>query len=701
MKIYISYSFSVLFVFFLIFSAFSQTADELSAARNKKLGLRYELAGDKYSAIEQYSAFLKKKPENRYYLNKVAHLYLETRNYLLAEIYFEKALKLSPHPKPELMFSYARVLKMNGKYEEARKVFASYRKKVRPGGRNEVFRKQAKIEIEGCDLILDNLLNDTTRLTEIRILDTTVNKLHTDFAPFPIDEKSFIYSSVRTDRTVYFSSVSESFSEYSSFYKAIAENGNWKGGMKLSDSFNLIKKNVGNAYICPHGNRIYFTVCESDENHQIICSIWYSEKNGNNWIAPVKLPKTINKPGTNNTQPAAGFEPRQNREVLYFVSNRKGGKGGLDIWYSILDTKTNEYTEPKNCGSKINTPMNEATPFIDLNTNKFYFSSDGLAGIGGYDVFSTVGALRKWEEPKNAGIPINSSADDLWYRTFPHNPDKGFIVSNRGRGTSMAGITCCDDIYEFTVKQSIFLKISGRVISFENLNKELYIEEFIDKPFKKLPSEGKLLDSATVSLFVVSGNEEILVKPFITNAEGMYLFRLEPGYSYKLTASKNGYFSSNYSLSTKNINHSDSFFHDFVLRKIPVKPLIVKNIYYLFDKYTLTDSAKAVIDSTIYQLMIENPEITVEISSHTDSKGSDSYNMTLSQKRAQSVVNYLIKKGISPDRLMARGYGESQPVAPNEFEDGSDNPEGRAKNRRTEFKVTGIKQDYQSFMYED
>jgi len=135
--------------------------------------------------------------------------------------------------------------------------------------------------------------------------------------------------------------------------------------------------------------------------------------------------------------------------------------------------------------------------------------------------------------------------------------------------------------------------------------------------------------------------------------------------------------------------------------KIPEKPLVIRNIYYPFDKSYLTDSAKSIIDSTILILMQDNPKIIAEISSHTDSKGALSYNERLSQRRAQSVVDYLIKNGIAKERLQAKGYGETQSIAPNENPDGSDNPEGRQKNRRTEFRVIGLLPEYSEIIYEE
>jgi outer membrane protein OmpA-like peptidoglycan-associated protein len=166
--------------------------------------------------------------------------------------------------------------------------------------------------------------------------------------------------------------------------------------------------------------------------------------------------------------------------------------------------------------------------------------------------------------------------------------------------------------------------------------------------------------------------------------------------------SKEGYFHQDVPFSTETIEKSDTVkLADLWLGKIPDEPIVIKNVYYPFDKAHLTPETQTVIDTTIYQILIDNMELVVEISSHTDSKGSESYNQSLSQKRAESVVNYLIKKGIAKDRLVPKGYGESAPLVANENEDGSDNEENRAKNRRTEFKVIGIIEDASDVIYEE
>jgi len=680
---------------------FSQDKQDWPASKHRKYGHRFEMKGDYYSAIYHYSKFLESNTESRYFNQKLAELLQEVRNYDASNKYYSKTTQLYKKPPPEVLFNYGLVQKSCGNYSEAIETFKQYRKITGNKKRFADFRKQAKTEIEGCEMAIKGVLTDTNKQIFILALSSSVNSNNSDFSPFAINDSVFYYASFNTDKAVSFDALSGKFSSFSQFYKSVKINNQWEGKTIVTDSFNLPSTSVGNGVICPHRNRFYFTVAETDENGKILYSIWLSELKDGYWSKAVKLSKLINKPGTNNTQPAIGFEPRQNRETLFFISDRKGGKGSKDIWYSILDTKTNEFTEPKNAGSKVNTLMSEATPFIDPETGKLYFSSEGHPGIGGYDIFTTSGALRKWEEPVNIGIPFNSQADDYYFNLISGKTNQGFMVSNRQGGTSMENTSCCDDIYSFNYKELIHIRISGRIISFENDISENTIENFLDKPDIKIPEGGRFVDSALLTLYVKKDKEEFIIKSFVTNANGQYNFKLEQGKEYRLQLSKEGYFTSNYAFSTTKITKSDTIFHDFLLKKIPDKPIVLKNIYYQFNRYNLSDTAKAIIDTTILLIMLNNPFIIAEISSHTDSKGSDDYNLNLSQKRAEGVKNYLISKGISKNRLQAKGYGESIPLLPNENPDGSDNPEARQKNRRTEFKVIGSVPEYQRIIYED
>ena len=198
--------------------------------------------------------------------------------------------------------------------------------------------------------------------------------------------------------------------------------------------------------------------------------------------------------------------------------------------------------------------------------------------------------------------------------------------------------------------------------------------------------------NATIEVYIKDKKtkEKFLVKTISTDSLGNYKTAVEAGQEYFLVVKKDNFLGTSDDVSTDGITTSKDIVKDLQLVKKPKDPIHIPNIRYEFDKTGMAEGSKIVLDTTVYRLMEANPELIVEIQAHTDSKGSESYNLKLSQKRAESVVAYLISKGITAERLRAVGYGESQPIAPNDHPDGSDNPEGRAKNRRTDFKIVGV-----------
>ena len=472
-------------------------------------------------------------------------------------------------------------------------------------------------------------------------------------------------------------------------YIAHKEFDDWTGQDLFEGPFNEDGVEVGNGAFSPDRQRFYFTKC-NPIGKKVICSIYLSEKDSvGNWTTPAALPEPINSEDFTASQPSISTHPKYGLDVIYYVSDREGGKGGLDIWYTYAREKKGviTYQKPKNCGKNINTVGTDVTPFYDNETKQIYFSSDGHPGLGGLDIFHTTGQLNKWVAPTNMGYPINDKEDDLDFALSP-SQEEGFFVSNRPGGTSLKSETCCDDLYHFYYTRYIKIFVSGNI-------------------FEESDSTGqdqKNIENATVTVFLVdtASGERMEIKKAFSNESGEYMVKLEQGNQYIMQMSKEGYFHQDVPFSTETIEKSDTFkLGDLWLGKIPDEPIVIKNVYYPFDKAHLTPETQTVIDTTIYQILMENMELVVEISSHTDSKGSDSYNQSLSQKRAESVVNYLIKKGISKDRLVPKGYGESAPLVANENEDGSDNEENRAKNRRTEFKVIGIIETASDVIYEE
>jgi peptidoglycan-associated lipoprotein len=339
--------------------------------------------------------------------------------------------------------------------------------------------------------------------------------------------------------------------------------------------------------------------------------------------------------------------------TMYFVSDMNGGQGGKDIW--IIKKENGVWGVPVNAGPTINTIEDEMFPSVSADTT-LYFSSNGLKGFGGLDIFSV--KLIKGRisgTPENLNLPINSSADD--FSIFYTSSNTGTFCSNRPGGKGD------DDIYSFKLAPLKLVAIGNIVES-----------------MKLKPMAG-----VTVTMKGSDGSELIAT----TDKNGEYQFdNLKPNVTYTVTVSKKGYFGDKKTLATGNVKFSKEYSKktgydlDFGMLKLTKEEVEIPNIYYEFNKAEINPYSKKSLDQLAVMLK-ETPHVRLILGAHTDEKGSDEYNMKLSERRAKAVVDYLVSAGIESKRLEARGYGESQPLVKNAGTD-----EDHAKNRRTTFKVT-------------
>ncbi|HYV91894.1 MAG TPA: OmpA family protein [Chitinophagales bacterium] len=288
-----------------------------------------------------------------------------------------------------------------------------------------------------------------------------------------------------------------------------------------------------------------------------------------------------------------------------------------------------------------------------------------MIGMGGEDIYKTKGAQKRWDAATNLGSPTNSSVDDMYY-SLDDNGYTGYLVSNRPGTISVKSETCCDDIWRIEYPKKVYYAVRGNV--YDQVTRELL-------PGAKV----MFLDDKNMQI----GNAT-------SRKDSLYFFNTRVGHTYSLKSTMDKYFTGSATFAVMEKDDNDTMRVDLFMKPIKNEVIRIKNIYYKFDSATLQAESKVGLDS-IYQILTENPQIKIELSSHTDSKGKHAYNMRLSQARAQSVVNYMIDRGIAADRLVPKGYGPDKPIAPNTMPDGkTDNPEGRALNRRTEFRVIGI-----------
>jgi OmpA-OmpF porin, OOP family len=641
----------------------------MSASVLKKTGKNAMQQNDFSSAIPYYEQYLKLQKKDAVIEFNLAECYRNTRNYEKAEAMYATAYKSDPENNSVALYYHAQMLKTKGEFDKAKEDFKKFKKEYK--GDDKLIKKSAGKDIDYCDSAKLIVIKETK--TIVQHLDTTINKIHIEASPVSIDTNKFMFSSLRTNKREYVVEGDTNNLLVRKFYTAKRVNGEWKFEGEWNESFNFPGESAGNASFTPDGKKMYFSRCKPNWTGEIICAIYMSENVDGTWSEPLKLDKKINNPKFNSTQPAVSIDPAKGDEIVYFISNRKEkSKGGTDIWYFTYDKKKKIYKEPKNAGAKVNTAKDELSPYFDNDTRTLYFSSEGLPGIGGLDVFKIVGGPRGTANPENLGKPVNSGADDIFY-SIAKNREEGFFVSNRKGSNSLKNATCCDDIYSYKLTQYIHINIDG------------IVSEVTDS------TRPKLLEGSIVEVYLLNKTtgEKTLINSTPTDKNGKYNLNLEADKDYFVSVKQEGFLNAGQEVSTRNITSSQTISKNFHISSLPKEPIRIKNIEYEFDRSELLPNSKIVIDTTILPLMLANPQIIVELSSHTDSKGTDKYNQTLSQKRAESVVAYLVTKGIDKKRMQAVGYGESKPIAPNEKPDGSDDPDGRQRNRRTEFRVVG------------
>lgn len=368
----------------------------------------------------------------------------------------------------------------------------------------------------------------------------------------------------------------------------------------------------------PDGKTMYFTRCQMDSDYPRFAEIFKSTRSDATWSAPQKC-EIVKDTLSSLAHPAVSPDG----EWLYFTSDMPGGEGGKDIWRVRFSAEG--FGGVENLGNRINTPGDEMFPSFRPN-GELYFSSNGHPGMGGLDLFKAI-----WDEEKeqwditNLQAPMNSQADDFGM-TFEGPYNRGFFTSNRGDARGW------DHLFTFELPE-VIKTITGWVYE----------------------KEGYELPEAIVHLVGNDGtNKKLSVK-----MDGSFTERVNPEVHYVLLGTCKGFLNYKQEVQVDSTNESRDYVLQFPLSSM-THPVLLENIFYEFDKATLTEASAASLDSLII-LLNDNPNVTIELSAHCDYKGSDAYNLRLSQKRAETVVDYLIKGGISADRLIAKGYGESSP----------------------------------------
>jgi outer membrane protein OmpA-like peptidoglycan-associated protein len=486
---------------------------------------------------------------------------------------------------------------------------------------------------------------------KLQNLGDKVNSTYADYSPvLSGDGNSIFFTSRRTGSMGGLKDDEGNFME--DIYMSTKTATGWSQAVGIGSPINT-ESNDASIGISPDGQTILIYKDDNGDGN-----IYSTTLKGDVWGAPVKLNENIN---SKYWEPSASFSSDGN--TLYFVSNRPGGFGGRDLYIS-KKTANGDWTKAVNMGSTINTPYDEDAPFMHADGVTFSFSSNGHNTMGGFDIFTSILSNDSvWSETMNVGYPINTTDDDVFYVISPDGL-KAYFSSFREGGLGEK------DIYMLTFlekKESPLTLVKGTVIDESG------------KPAKNI-----------VITVTDNENEQVVATYHANSKTGKFLFILTPGKNYNIT-----YQADNRLFYSENIEIPKTSKYYELNREISLPPIVVgskiilNNIFFDFDKATLRPQSNVELRNLLL-IMKSNPNMKVEISGHTDSKGNDDYNQKLSEERAQAVVTRLITNGISTDRMTAKGYGKTMPAAANKKANGSDDPIGRQLNRRVELKITKI-----------
>lgn len=588
-----------------------------------------------------YEKHLSKNKNDLQAREKLAQSYLNMKNYKQAELEYMKIVT-NPNSNPTAIYNYARTLMLAGKYQNAQDWMDVYMYRQKADKNAEYFYSNLKS--------IKDLQKDSGQI-RLKPIEFKGQACAFSCAPY---KKGIVYTAAVNSRNEKEVDPWTGTSFYNLYYSEPAADG-WSKPVLLTGELNN-QYHESTPLFSKKGDEIIFTRSNYTKKNKLgknkenvsHLKLYSARLVQNEWKELKELP--FNSEDYSTGHPAYF----QNEEAVIFVSDRPGGKGGTDLYISYK--KDGSFTEPVNLGPEINTAGNEAFPWYDEKDSTLYFSSEGHLNFGGLDVFKTRKTASGWKKPENLGFPVNSFTDDF---SFVMNEDhkSGFLSSDRSGN---------DQIYQFKV-EPIMIKLVG----------------------KTKVKDGNDLPLAEVFIEVVNKLTGVK-RRFSSNLDGEFALTLEPEMEYKLFATKDNYYSSKpIDLSTKGITKTQQIIAEFELEKIEMeKPVVVNNMYYDLGKWNIKPDAQIVLDGLV-KMMNDNPGISIELSSHTDSRASDKYNLSLSEKRAKAAVEYMISKGIDGNRLKAKGYGETMLL--NKCSNGVKcSEEEHALNRRTEFRVIKV-----------
>ncbi|WP_242921693.1 OmpA family protein [Pontibacter liquoris] len=635
-------------------------------AQDMKQADKYFNNFDFTKALAAYKAILENGEPNLLVVQRIADSYRIMNNSQEAEFWYAQATTF-PNADPANLYLYAESAKRNGSYEKAKQLFEQYGRKV--PAQAALARKMAA----SCDTAM-TWIQEARPFAITKI--STLNSEGADFSPIKLkDGLLFASDRMRTDpkqQTERYGWTGNGYIQL--YFTKTKTDSTWEAPVPLPPSVNTTYHNGPGAFL-EKDQLLYFTrthvVKRSNSKanpdptswfkgseagtHTNRLGIYTAERKGDKWenVKPFKY---------NNTTAYSMGHPAVTPDgnVLYFVSDMPGGLGETDIYFCEKQ-KDGSWGKPVNAGNVINTSGRESFPSIGQD-GVLYFSSDGHLGLGGLDIFKTFGSHNAWTRVENLKYPVNTSHDDFGALL---NPDGKSGLLSSGR----LGHNGFDDIFAFK-EVKIPCTLTGRTVE--------RLAQGNGTKRKELPVEHVLLQ-----LFEEGSTTPVEV---YSDKNGSFTFPVKASTNYTIKGSKPKYLTQTLDMMPDCRFNTDSVKVEMVFnRDTPDKPIVLENIYYDLDKSEIKPAAAKELDKLV-QTLRDNPAIRIELSSHTDSRQGNRYNELLSQLRAQAAVEYIISKGIARDRLIAKGYGETQLL--NRCTDGVNCSEAEhQENRRTEFKI--------------
>lgn len=613
-------------------------AQEAKKGNHNKAAASYEKAnallqkGQFREAVDLLSKSVNDDPDFVKSHQQLADIYRKEGKYKKACRHYAEVMRINPNISPYSHFGYGESLLLTGEYVGALAQLDLFLQQKNTTPQSIIKAKKYK---QDCLFSIKNKQNPFP--IQLKDLGSNINTDADEYFPMLTADGNSIIFTRKDDQENFFES------------RYFEEHG-WENAVPLSETINTAHFNEGAHTLSADGNYLFFTGCNRPDGLGS-CDIYVSKRENGSWSPPFRLDRPINS-STWDAQPAISADGK----TIYFVSNRKGGYGGTDIWKSTL-TDRGEWGAAENLGPNINTSYNESSPSIHADNETLYFSSDGWPGFGQNDLFvSKRNKDGEWNVPTNLGYPINDHAEQRSiFVNF--NGDTAYLATRTPKSTT--GL----DIFKFSLPKPF------------RPNPVTYVKGIIsdEQTGKRLP--------AHIILTRLSDKRNVLNDHAdITN--GTFLAPLPFGYQYALQITHPGYlfYSGHYALLDSALI-SNTYDIDIKLKPIAKgKTAALNNVFFPVDQFEILPQSQTDL-ALLLDFLNVNKSVKIEISGHTDNSGSAVYNQQLSEKRAKSVYDYLIEHHIDPDRLSYHGYGQEQPIGNN------DTLEGRALNRRTEFKI--------------